>query len=143
MFRFIIRFFLLLLDVQVGVARSPVLLHDPTYELLHINYFLVGILLIKLRPTPDEHFVASFLRSVIFIDWLLAKHKQGIFFKILEVEHGHGLVPVGILEQLWLCLLLFLYNVSVVLHLSDHWSLFNEVYGLKLYKKGSKSNQNR
>ena len=126
----------LILDSNVElisrVLASPVVLHCLVDELLDIDDLVVGLLFIELVSLPNEDLVLVMLMAR---DSDLGPHAQDqerILLKVLKVEHGGRICPVGVRVQLRLHLLLLVYLVPVVLHLVHHWSSFHEVYSPKV-----------
>ena len=117
------------------VLASPVVLHCLVDELLDIDNFVVGLFLVELIALPDVDLVLVKLmtgHSDLCSD---TENQEGVLLQVLEVEHRGGFPPVWINIELGLHLLLLLDNVSVVLHLVDHWGSFSEVDVLDINEK--------
>lgn len=110
--------------------------HRPLDELLNTNnVVLVRFVFIEIRTAPDKDFIICFTGIIVIVNWFLTEYKQGILFKVFEVEDSLRRLPVGVLIKLWFSFLLLLDYVYVVLHLPDHGGLFHKVDCLQIYKE--------
>ena len=119
-------------ELITWILATPVVLHGLVHEILHVDYFIVGFFFVELMAFPNINLMLVMLMSRDADLCSDTQHQERVLLKVLKVEDGRGICPVGVRVELWLLLLLLVHLVSVVLHLVHHRGSFHEVDGAEV-----------